>query len=229
MAKLTPPKGGAIVRMYRIGHGDCFLIAFDARPKPVHVLIDCGYKPGSPAFINTHPDQVVADIREVTGARLDVAIITHEHQDHVNAITKARFADFKIGQTWFAWTESEDDELAKRLRLKHHDTLKSLAAARTRLATDAVGLELARKIDEFLSFEIGGDEATTDGSLALAASGSKWTNKDAMKLFRDLSEAPAQCIYPHREINTLPGADLVRVFALGPPDSETAIEDLIPG
>jgi beta-lactamase superfamily II metal-dependent hydrolase len=216
------------VRMYRIGHGDCFLIAFDARPKPVHVLIDCGYKPGSPAFINTHPDQVVADIREVTGARLDVAIITHEHQDHVNAITKARFADFKIGQTWFAWTESEDDELAKRLRLKHHDTLKSLAAARSRLAADAAGQDLALKIDEFMSFEIGGDEATSDGSLALAASGGKWTNKDAMKLFRDLSEAPAQCIYPHREIIVLPGAEHVRVFAIGPPHSETEIEDLNP-
>ena len=25
---LKPPPGGAAVRMYRIGHGDCFLIAF---------------------------------------------------------------------------------------------------------------------------------------------------------------------------------------------------------
>jgi hypothetical protein len=36
--------------MYRIGHGDCFLIAFEGeRPeKPTYVLIDCGYKAGSP-------------------------------------------------------------------------------------------------------------------------------------------------------------------------------------
>jgi hypothetical protein len=52
---LDPPKGGAIVRMYRIGHGDCFLIAFAGKKKPVHVLIDCGYKPKSPSFISRHP------------------------------------------------------------------------------------------------------------------------------------------------------------------------------
>src|SRR5262245_34623918 len=65
---LVPPAGGAIVRMYRIGHGDCFLIAFDGDTRPVHVLIDCGYKPGSPDFIEakpTDPDDVVADIKAV--------------------------------------------------------------------------------------------------------------------------------------------------------------------
>ena len=36
--------------MYRIGHGDCFLIAFASEnpAKPAYVMIDCGYKPGSP-------------------------------------------------------------------------------------------------------------------------------------------------------------------------------------
>ena len=39
---MKPPPGGAVVRMYRIGHGDCFLIAFDgeSREKPAYVLID---------------------------------------------------------------------------------------------------------------------------------------------------------------------------------------------
>src|SRR5881396_1579721 len=47
---LKPPPGGAAIRMYRIGHGDCFLIAFagETPDKPAYVLIDCGYKPGSP-------------------------------------------------------------------------------------------------------------------------------------------------------------------------------------
>ena len=109
-----------------------FSLPSTATTRPVHVLIDCGYKPGSPAFIkakSTDPDDVVADIKAVTGGHIDVAVITHEHQDHVNAITKKRFAGVTIGETWLAWTESEDDKLAKLLRKNHNDRLKALALA----------------------------------------------------------------------------------------------------
>src|SRR5687768_16586106 len=47
MPKLKPPNNGIVVRMYRIGHGDCFLLAMprEGGGNPVYVLIDCGYKP----------------------------------------------------------------------------------------------------------------------------------------------------------------------------------------
>ena len=219
--------------MYRIGHGDCFLLAFDGRDKPVHVLIDCGYKPGSGKFIPDEqegdsrkiPDNVVADIRRVTGGKLDIVVVTHEHQDHVNAITEKRFKDFKIGQAWFAWTESEGDKLAIALRKKHNDRLKILAAARARLA--ASDKELADQIGEFMALEIGTERVTRAGSQSLAATGS-WTNKDAMKLVRERSAAAPRYIYPHKEIINLPGAEGVRVYALGPPHDEAAIGDLEP-
>lgn len=222
---LVPPRGGVAIRMYRIGHGDCFLLAFSGEQKPVYVLIDCGYKPGSPKFVNnvTTPDKVVADIKAVTGGHIDVAVITHEHQDHVNAITRGRFEEFTIGQTWFAWTESEDDKLAKRLRKKYGDRLKTLAIASTRLA--AADPELAAKIDQLIALEVGGESLAPLSPLAAAGS---WTNKDAMKLFRDLSQSNVKCLYPHREITTLPGTKAVRVFALGPPYDEHALEDLDP-
>jgi len=227
---LKPPTGGVAIRMYRIGHGDCFLLAFDGRTKPVFVLIDCGYKPGSPDFINKdapgflagRPDEVVADIKKVT-EHIDVAVITHEHQDHVNAITKGRFEGITIGQTWFAWTESESDSLAKLLRKKRGDTLKALTGACNMLA--ASDPALAGKIDQFMSLEVGGEGlAPVVGALPAAGA---WTNKDAMKLFRDRSEAEPRCLYPHKEIITLPDTD-VRVFALGPPYDENAIHDLDP-
>src|SRR5690349_6010555 len=91
--RLMPPEGGAIVRFYRIGHGDCFLIAFASKTKdqPVYVLIDCGYKPGSPGKIDppTSVDDIVANLKAATGGHVDVAVITHEHQDHVNGISAA--------------------------------------------------------------------------------------------------------------------------------------------
>lgn len=219
------PKRGVTIRMYRIGHGDCFLLSFDGKKKTVFVLIDCGYKPGSPKFIKTLPDEIVADIRNLTGGNIDVAIITHEHQDHVNGITQARFKDITIGQTWFAWTESDSDPLAKRLRKKRGDTLKALATARTRLAV--ADPAVATRLDAYMSLEIGGEGNVVPGDMALAAAAGSWTNKDSMKLLRDRSTAEVRCIYPHKEIIVLPGTD-VRVFALGPPYDEYAISDLNP-
>jgi beta-lactamase superfamily II metal-dependent hydrolase len=222
---LLPPKGGATVRMYRIGHGDCFLLAFDGDLRPVYVLIDCGYKPGSPAHLGTTPDDVVADIKVATGGHIDVAVITHEHQDHVNAITMRRFDGITVGEAWFAWTENESDPLARALRRKHRDTLKALTEARLRLA--ASDPSMTRRIGEFMALEIGGEDPAPPSGIGFAANG-QWTNKDSMKLFRDRSQREPRCIYPHKEIIALPGAGRIRVFALGPPHDQDALEDLDP-
>src|SRR6185369_16678736 len=82
--RLRPPERGATVRMYRHGHGDCFLLAFRGEDgQPVYVLIDGGYKPGSngDTFGLADFPTVVEDIAAATGKRLDLVIVTHEHQD----------------------------------------------------------------------------------------------------------------------------------------------------
>ena len=98
------------------------MLAFPGKSasKPVYVLIDCGYKPGSPDKIvpPTDPDEIAASIIAATGGHVDVAVMTHEHQDHVNGITKKHFSDLEIGETWVAWTEDPDDDVAKALRKK---------------------------------------------------------------------------------------------------------------
>src|SRR5687767_568125 len=101
---LQPPPGGAIVRMYRVGHGDCFLIAFAGEDpdKPAYVLIDCGYKPGSPGKLE-NPTKVKAigqDIIATTGGFVDVAVVSHEHQDHVNGLTATNFPGLEVGKVW---------------------------------------------------------------------------------------------------------------------------------
>jgi hypothetical protein len=232
MPKLLPPPKGAIVRMYRIGHGDCFLLAFPGKKKdtPVYVLIDCGFKPGSPKFIKTTADEIVANIKEATGGHIDIAIITHEHQDHVNAITEKRFKGISIGQAWFAWTEDGDDEFANRLRKKFKDRLVGLVAARNRLAA-AGGEEAAKRIDELLSFELGGEDEEFNLALGLAAAdggGSK--NKVSMNVFKKLASAKSGLKFfkPHQRVVDLPGAAGVRVYALGPPRDEEKLKDLDP-
>lgn len=248
--RLRPPAGGATVRMYRTGHGDCFLLAFDGDPprkageaprrsqklarKAVYVLIDCGYKPGSPKFIGTSAKDITDSIREATGGRVDVAVITHEHQDHVNAITEANFEGITIGETWLAWTEDPDDAVANKLRAQFKDKLLGLVAAQQRLA--AADPKAAGDIEDFLAFELGGDDDDWapggPGLMGLMAAAegdpSKSKNKQAMKLFKDRAQKGVRYIRPHEEIMPLPGAAGVRVFALGPPRDPEQLRDLDP-
>jgi glyoxylase-like metal-dependent hydrolase (beta-lactamase superfamily II) len=268
--RLLPPEGGATVRMYRTGHGDCFLLAFSGKspgkpspdkpaPKepspdrPVYVLIDCGYKPGSPKHIGTTPKEIGASIRQATGGHIDVAVITHEHQDHVNAITATNFKGITIGEAWLAWTENPTDGVANRLRTEYNDKLLGLLAARNRLAADGDG-ERARELDKFLALELGDEEdefaeaaesaedvesGAEDGSGGeqpgrMGLLGAKKVdpensrNKLSMKLFKDLARDGVRYILPHEEIMPLPGAPGVRVFALGPPREPEKLEDLDP-
>ena len=236
-SRLIPPPNAVTVRMYRISHGDCFLLAFpgNAPDNAVYVLIDCGYKPGSPAFINrgepvVKAKDIVDDIRAATGGHLDVAVITHEHQDHVNGITKENFADFTIDEAWFAWTERLDDKLAKNLRKQYKDKLLGLFEARNRLAADE-----AKKVDRFLEFEVGGDDdkkfnASTAASMLGAAGDGESMNKSSMKVFKDLAEKQngLKFLVPHKQIYKIPRAPNVRVFALGPPRASDLLTSLDP-
>jgi beta-lactamase superfamily II metal-dependent hydrolase len=231
--RLEPPADGVTVRMYRTGHGDCFLLAFAgaSADKPAYVLVDCGYKPGSPKFIDTKIADITKSIREATGGHIDVAVITHEHQDHVNGITEAHFAGITIGETWLAWTEDPKDGIANKLRETFKDKLLGLLAARNRLAA-AGDTDQAARIDEFLAFELGGDSEDDAAPAALlgAAGGdvSQSMNKKSMKVFKDLAQNGVKYIRPHEEILAIPGAKDVRVFALGPPRDVDQLEDLDP-
>ena len=228
--RLIPPPNTVVIRMYRIGHGDCFLLAFPGQTAdaPKYVLIDCGYKPGSPAFINTTPKKITDNLRDATGGHIDVAIITHEHQDHVNAITATHFTGFTIGEAWFAWTEDPNDAVANDLREKFNDKLLGLLAARNNLAA-AGDARTAAQIDNFLAFEFGGDQEGFDaaGAATVFAAGLGSDNKKSMKIFKDRASKGVKFLRPHAKRN-LPGVENVRVFSLGPPRDEALLKSLDP-
>jgi beta-lactamase superfamily II metal-dependent hydrolase len=235
--RLLPPPNGVTVRMYRQGHGDCFLIAFPREDSadPYYVLIDCGYKPGSDAFLDHGKSigDVVKHLFESCGGRLDLAILTHEHQDHLNGLwkkTKPYFGDFEIEETWVAWTEDPTNDLANDLRRRHHDQLLGLLAARRELAL-AVGEDdpAVQRVDSLLGLELGGGTTrlTMPALLAAADDPEKSVNKQGLKLIKDkgASRNGSFCKYPGKKPTPLDGAAGVRAFILGPPEHADLIAD----
>jgi beta-lactamase superfamily II metal-dependent hydrolase len=218
--------------MYRTGHGDCFLLALpgEEEAKPVYVLIDCGYKPGSPTYIETTIKEIADSLRAATGGTIDVAIITHEHQDHVNGITESNFAGISIRETWLPWTEDPKDDLANSLRTRFHDKLVGLVAARRRLQA-AGDLRRVERLDTFLEFELGGTDPVFNFSQAtshLSAAGGESMNKKSMKLLKARASNGVQFLRPHEKIYTIPGAPNLRIFPFGPPRDEALLTSLDP-
>lgn len=228
MPQMLPPESGVTVRMYRQGHGDCFLLCFkDENDEPFYFLIDCGYKPNSD--VHHTIDEVVADIREATGGRIHVVLVTHEHQDHVNGFwetrsgnVSARFEDIEVDHLWLAWTEDPNDDFAEQLREEYNDTLLGLLAARDRLA--AAGKDektAANRVDELLEFELEGSAEEVKRLLAIDG----YNQKFAIKFIKDKTGRTPLYLMPHDQAYWLPRVPGVRIYALGPPRSDFLLAD----
>ena len=94
-----------VVRMYRVGFGECFLLSFPTGDGVEHVLIDCGVHPdGDEGTIAT----VVQDIADRSGGELALVVATHAHQDHVSGFATHAdlFRTIRVREVWLPWTES---------------------------------------------------------------------------------------------------------------------------
>ena len=178
------------------------------------------------------------NIADATGNHLDLVIVTHEHQDHLNGIWP-HFERFTIDEAWMAWTEDPDDRLANELRKRHHDQLISLVRARTNLAAkQGVDHLSVRRLDSLLDIELGEEGATVALGARLAGVESRPTagvraldssfNKQALKLVRKKALEPGHQGVQYLEPGGIPigirDSD-VRVFVLGPPRDADLLRD----
>jgi beta-lactamase superfamily II metal-dependent hydrolase len=258
MPKMDAPASGVTVRMYRQGHGDCFLLAMrKTNGKPFYMLIDCGLWSGSALKNGPSIDAVIKDIAASTGKKLDVVLVTHEHMDHVNGFSakdpdtsEACFDELGIDQLWLAWTEDGDDEFANELRERFNDTLLALMGADGHLSRAGHGIDSDKRmmLRDLLSFETGDGDTEPKAAdelrqrfmeiqrerpnLSLREQGALAiegiTNKKAIKYLRDKIEGPPTFLRPDHGPYELKAVKGTRVYALGPPRNVKQLLSLDP-
>jgi glyoxylase-like metal-dependent hydrolase (beta-lactamase superfamily II) len=134
-AASAPADAKVTIRFYCQGIGDCHLLRFKKEDGSVFwMMIDCGIhssvKGGSAKI-----DAIVDNVALLTGKRLDVLVLTHEHWDHNSGFFSARdkFKEFKVGEVWMGWTENPADTQARDFDKFKGQALTALQRASQRL------------------------------------------------------------------------------------------------
>ncbi len=213
------------VRMYRLGGiGDCFLLSFQDGQGP-HMLIDCGVLKGTPNGAE-NIQKAIQNVRQVTGNKLDVLAITHEHWDHVSGFFQAEdeFKHLNIGEVWMAWTEQPGNPMANDLRKEKEKAKKAVdkACQKLRASPGADGNKSLECLEKLSLFYAEQDSA----SLGMKESGDTVGHSpaEAMEWAKRKTGKSPQYLFPKNEAISIQGAEGVRIFVLGPPESKEKIK-----
>lgn len=212
------------IRMYCMGTGDCLVLKFfAAERRQFTMLIDCGSCVGS----RTEFLPYVQDLVSYVEGRLDLLVVTHEHQDHVNGFAKcqAEFEQLEIGEAWFAWTEDPEDpdqqaldllDKRQKARLGLQNALAKLHANRQQIKAEQINLKANRQalvaLDAFL------DGMDTLGSVNLDEAKPADQSLAGMRAIKDLlarKQVRVRYLKPGASLLP-PGLPGVRFHVLGP-------------
>lgn len=215
-AKRSSRQHRATIRMYRQGFGDCHLVRLPRKRKGDRdyvILIDCGVIIGTPDGTATMRS-IAEDILATTGGVIDLLIVTHEHWDHLSGFVQAEdiFRKFTIHETWFAWTEDPEDELAQKLKREMALALQGLRLSASRLQL-AGAPDVLAEVESVLSFFGAGRGATTQDAMDIVRS----INTDNIR-YRRPNDIP-------QEPSHLGG---VRFYIMGPPPDERRLKRIDP-
>jgi hypothetical protein len=216
------------VRMYRGILGDCFLVRHHTDKAVWSMLIDCGVLQG----VKGGKDRIRAIARDVIntcGGRLDLVVVTHDHADHNSGFCHARemfFGDrVEIRKLWLAWTENDQDELAKSLRLKFAKANKALAL------TSTLGLDQDYQRDQrikrvaglqgFIAFEP--DEAAPASATLPPNLQGRWNGRRVFDELKSKAGTGNVDYLSPGDIRRTGVDERLRAYVLGPPRDEARL------
>ena len=199
-------QGNIRIRMYRIGFGDFFLMTVPGKNGPAHILIDCGVHAKPLGTI----EECVQDMAQVTGKKLALVILTHNHADHMSGFATCYddFTEFTVGAVW----------ITNRLDPKNHGASKFMMQL-TNLAQQLkmhLGARGDNESETYLKVENALGVASEDGGGG--------SNAKALKLLQSgFKNKPPVYYYQGGDTPTLPdeleGMITAEILAPSPKDS----------
>jgi beta-lactamase superfamily II metal-dependent hydrolase len=156
--------------MYRVGFGDFFLLTVPGKSGPAHILIDCGVHA---ANINTI-DDCIQNMKQETGSKLALVILTHYHADHMSGFASNfdDFAQFEVGAVWITNRLDPSNQ-------KHANLMAQLTSVASQLKmqlgarNDDDGIEAHEKVENALGVSENGGGGSNAKALKLLQSGFK--------------------------------------------------------
>ncbi|MEN6425828.1 MAG: hypothetical protein ABFE13_10725 [Phycisphaerales bacterium] len=222
--EMKPTKGGAVVRMYCAGFGDCFLLAFAGNgDKPVYVWIDCGAlpHPSIPGGAKTWFTEIAESIKRTVGDQgIRLLVVTHKHSDHLSGFHDARdvFEGINVREVWMPWTDDPKDKKAMAMAAHERDILRVARKAADRLS------KVQQLDDLHMTGVMAGLQSLLQFSESLAAVGV--STESLQEIVR--SKRPPQYLKPSLTPRTLDEAPSLRIHVLGPPEDAKFLKQMDP-
>lgn len=222
----------AVIRMYRLGTGDCFVVKFFAKKKEsFKLMIDAGVWIAK----KTALDPKIQDLLDYVDHHVDLLVVTHEHKDHVSAfeVCEDLFLEgakaFRADQIWMGWTEKDGDPRVQEWKEQYGTVRRALHAAHNQLEaavksaggpgagdgqgdTNGMLLHFSERVTDLLGLAAD-DPANYAGALA------------GMAVVKDkIAKGVYQTLTPGQIQENLKGAPGIRFYVLGPPEIYKAVK-----
>lgn len=217
----------AVVRMYCMGTGDCFIIKFFAdKTEKFKMMIDCGVWSGKPAHLKPYIENLKAYVEN----SIDLLVITHEHTDHVSVFESCSdlfTQDFEVKKIWMGWTENDSLSKIKKWKTDHGEKKIALAAAAERIDKALSDPTLKDTMEkEINGLSILASKQSFSDSLQnfsnLHVQGANGIYKGLLEGMRivkkEIANDNIEFLYPGSIIEDLPGLDGIKFYVLGPPE-----------
>jgi beta-lactamase superfamily II metal-dependent hydrolase len=137
-----------LVRLYRVGFGDCIYVEIPDDGERFSMLIDCGTSGSADTILKPILKHIRSKLpKDPDGKpRLDLLVATHSHADHIKGFDPVWFEDIRIGRIWMTVFMNQSHPQAQRAL-----AFEKAAEAVARNLLDRPGLHLGRGAQSLLA------------------------------------------------------------------------------